>query len=325
VAVSFKGLSSTPWLVRDGIVHATVYRIPDHAPLYTRQVVLSQDIAVDDDAITVPFDFQSKHDAYGIYLSWTEPQEISLDAPSAVEAGRTYTVPVTFTNGGNQVDRTVQTSLAAYTADGAPVPGLTITCADSDVATCPSVPKLDPGQSAVVQYAMTTSSDLPSGNYRFTASATAKSRGQDISVQNSSDALLQCMVGDVCEAEDGTLAGGACLATDHPGYTGSGFVACLTTPGPSVTQRIVAKDAGTYTLDLRYAAGPDGPARTRSASVSVNGGEPQQIALPRTGSWNTWGDATIPVNLVAGSNAISVLYRSGDDGWFNLDHLVVTQ
>lgn len=90
-------------------------------------------------------------------------------------------------------------------------------------------------------------------------------------------------------------------------------------------QRIMAPSAGTYTLDLRYAAGPNGPAGTRSASVSVNGGAPQQIPLPLTGSWNTWGDATIPVNLVAGSNTISVLYGSGDAGWFNLDHLVVTQ
>ena len=325
MSVSFTGLSATPWLVRDGHVHATVYRIPDHAPQYTREVVFNQDVAVDGDTVEVPFDFQSKHDAYGVYLSWTEPQEVSLAAPDAVESGSTYTVPVTFTNGGAQVDRKVETTLVASTADGTPAPGFTITCADSDTPGCPSVPTLDPGQSVVLRYTMTTSADLPSGNYRFTATATAKSRGQDISVQNSADALLQCGVGDVCEAEDGSLAGGACFATDHPGYTGSGFVACFTSPGPSVTQRIVAKDAGTYTLDLRYAAGPDGPARTRSASVSVNGGSPQQIALPRTGSWNTWGDATIPVDLVAGSNTVSVLYRSGDDGWFNLDHLLVTK
>lgn len=326
MAVNFTGLSATEWLVRDGVVHATVYRIPDEGPLYARQVVFSQDVQVVNDGITVPFDFQSKHDAYGIYLSWTEPQEVSLEAPSEVQAGSTYAVPVTFTNGGDQVDRKVQTGLAVYTdsAAGEPAPGFTITCADSDAATCPSVPKLDPGQSVVVQYTVTTSADLPKGNYRFTATATAKSEGQDISVQNSSDVLQQCTIGDVCEAEDGTLAGGACFATDHPGYTGSGFVACFTTSGPSVTQRILAQAAGTYTLDLRYAAGPDGPAGTRSASVSVNGGAPQQIPLPLTGSWNTWGDATIPVSLVAGSNMITVSYRAGGVGWFNLDHLVVT-
>jgi hypothetical protein len=280
-------------------------------------------VPVDDDAITVPFDFQSKHDAYGIYLSWTEPQQISLEAPG-VAAGSTYTVPVTFTNGGDEVDRNVRTSLNVYDANGAPASGFSITCAD-DATACQPVPTIDPGQSVVVQYTVTTSADLPKGNYRFTASATSKSPGQDISVQNSSDVLQQCGIGDVCEAEDGALAGGACFATDHPGYTGSGFVACLTSSGAGMTQRVMAPSAGTYTLDLRYAAGPDGPAVTRSTSVSVNGGAPQQIALPRTGSWNTWGDATIPVTLVAGSNTISVINKSGDAGWFNLDHVVVTQ
>ncbi|TQS18562.1 CBM35 domain-containing protein [Microbispora hainanensis] len=324
-AVTFTGLSSTPWLVRGGLVHATVYRIPDQAPLYTRQAVFSQDVKVDNGAITVPFDFASRHDAYAVYLSWTEPQAISLDAPAAVRPGSTYTVPVTFTNGGGQTDRDVRTSLAAYTPDGKPAPGITITCADGHAPACPGVPKLDSGQSTVVRYTMTTSADLPKDNYRFTAAATAKSEGQDISVKNSADALLQCEVGDVCEAEDGALAGGACLATDHPGYTGSGFVACFTSRGPSVTQRIVAQDAGTYSLDLRYSAGPDGPAGTRSASVSVNGGAPRQILLPLTGSWNTWADATIPVQLAAGVNTISVAYGSADAGWFNLDHLVAAK
>ncbi|MEV4263480.1 CBM35 domain-containing protein [Kribbella sp. NPDC049584] len=325
MAVNFTGLSSTPWLVRDGRVHATVYRIPDQGPLFARQVVFSQDVAVDGDAVAVPFDFQSKHDAYGVYLSSAEPQEVSLEAPSAVQAGSSYTVPVTFTNGGDQVDRKVQTGLAVYTAAGEPAPGFNITCGGTDAAACASVPSLGAGQSVVAQYTVTTSADLAKGNYRFTATAAAKSGGQDISVQNSSDVLQQCGIGDVCEAEDGTLAGGACLATDHPGYTGSGFAACFTTPGGSVTQRIMTQSAGTYTLDLRYAAGPNGPAGTRSASVSVNGGASQQIPLPLTGSWNTWGDATIPVNLQSGSNTIAVLYTPTDAGWFNLDHLVVTQ
>src|SRR5665647_1675497 len=72
--------------------------------------------------------------------------------------------------------------------------------------------------------------------------------------------------------ENGAMAGGACLATDHTGYTGSGFVACLTTPGAGVTQQFGVTTAGSYTLDLRYAAGlPGGPNQTRSATISVNG------------------------------------------------------
>src|SRR5665647_1717637 len=108
--------------------------------------------------------------------------------------------------------------------------------------------------------------------------------------------MTPCGVGDVCEAENGAMAGGACLATDHTGYTGSGFVACLTTPGAGVTQQFGVTTAGSYTLDLRYAAGlPGGPNQTRSATISVNGTAAGQISLPLTGSWNTWADATAPV------------------------------
>ena len=104
------------------------------------------------------------------------------------------------------------------------------------------------------------------------------------------------------------MGGGACLATDHPGYTGIGFVACLTTPGAGVTQQFGVTTAGSYTLDLRYAAGlPGGPNQARS--------------LPLTGTWDTWADATAPVQLTAGINNITVSYQSTDLGWFNLDNL----
>ena len=83
--------------------------------------------------------------------------------------------------------------------------------------------------------------------------------------------VAPCGLGTTCEAENGQLAGGACLATDHPGYTEAGFVACFTSPGPSVTQQFAVPADGAYTLDLRYAAGPDGPKSTRTATVTAGG------------------------------------------------------
>jgi hypothetical protein len=120
------------------------------------------------------------------------------------------------------------------------------------------------------------------------------------------------------------MGGGACLATDHPGYTGSGFVACFTSPGPNVTQKFFVPTVGTYTLDLRYAAGPNGPNSTRTATVTA-GGSSQLIQLPLTGSWNTWADSTVTVQLAAGVNDITVSHLASDLGWFNLDHLILTQ
>ncbi|MEV6848619.1 CBM35 domain-containing protein [Actinoplanes sp. NPDC051411] len=319
-SVTFTGLATTPWLLRGGKLHATIYRIPDRTPLYTPEVVASQTLTVTHGAVTLPFTFQASHDAYAVYLSWTDPQTVTLQAPAQLNAGTTYDVPVTLTNNSGVTDLGVRLALNASDTSR-----LKVTCARGGAATCPPVPALLPGRSATVTYRVTATSLLPEGGYRLTGTATALSAGGTISAQNAADILVPCGTDEICEAETGALAGGACTATDHPGYTGTGFVACFTAPGPGVTQNIAAPTAGTYTLDLRYAAGPDGPAGTRTATVSVNGTAQGQVSLPLTGSWNTWADATTAVQLAAGSNAITVSYRSSDTGWFNLDHLEVTK
>src|SRR5699024_3021256 len=76
--------------------------------------------------------------------------------------------------------------------------------------------------------------------------------------------------------------------------------------------------------DLRYAAGPDGPfaQEARTATVSVNGAS-QQFQMPTTGSWDNWGVATVTLELTEGTNDISITMAEGDNGWFNLDHLVL--
>ncbi len=169
---------------------------------------------------------------------------------------------------------------------------------------------------------------MPVGSlaYRLTGSATAQlPDGTKIAPQNSADVISPCGLGDICEAETGTLAGGAVVATNHAGYTGSGFVAGFTGPGGSVTQEFSVPTAGTYTVSLRYAAGSGGPNQTRSATVSSNGTVQGQIQLPLTADWDTWGNATIPVQLNAGLNTITVSYLPTDLGWFNLDSFSLTQ
>jgi hypothetical protein len=68
-AVTFNGLSSAPWLVNNGSVHVTVYRIPDQSPLGSRPVVYDQDVSAAGGSVTVPFTFQAAHDAFGVYLT----------------------------------------------------------------------------------------------------------------------------------------------------------------------------------------------------------------------------------------------------------------
>ena len=199
-----------------------------------------------------------------------------------------------------------------------------MSCGTGNGATCPPVPSLAPGQAAAATFTVTVPATAPAVSYRLTGTVTAQVPGGQVTAHNSADLTVPCGTGRTCEAEDGTLAGGACFANDHLGYTGTGFVACFTSPGPSVTQQMAVAADGTYTLDLRYSAGPAGPNTTRTASVSVNGSTQQQISLPLTGSWDAWADATTKLQLEAGVNAITVSCLPSDTGWFNLDHLVVT-
>lgn len=325
-SVTFVGISSAKYLEKGGMVHATVYRIPDQGTLYSPPVVFSQDVPVTNDSITVPFTFQSAHDAFGIYLSQEYPQTIAVQGPATLTAPGSFDVPVTLTNASDVADTNVKLSLAVSAATPADAAGITVTCDAGKTSTCPAVAKLPAGKTLTSNFTVTVPASAPKVSYRLTGSATAQlPDGTKITPQNSADIISPCDVGDTCEAETGTLAGGAVVATDHTGYTGSGFVAGFTSPGGSVTQQFSVPTAGTYTLDLRYAAGSGGPNQTRSATVSLNGTAQGQIQLPLTANWDTWGDATMSVQLNAGLNSITVSHLTTDLGWFNLDSFKLTQ
>lgn len=320
-AVTFNNLSSAKYVVKGGKVHATVYRIPEQGALYSPPVVFDQDVAVSGGSITVPFTFQSTHDAFAVYLSQTAGQTVALQAPAALSPG-TYHVPVTFTNGSDVTDTSVRTALTVSSDAPADAAQIKVTCDAGTTATCPAVTRLPAGSTLTANFTVTVPASAPKVAYRLTATATAQlPDGSKITATDSADVVSPCGVGDVCEAENGTLSGGACLATDHTGYTGAGFAACLTNPGAGVTQQFGVTAAGNYTLALRYAAGPGGPNQTRSATVSVNGTAVGQVSLPLTADWNTWAAAKLTVPLTAGVDDIGVSYGSTDLGWLNLDSL----
>ena len=106
-----------------------------------------------------------------------------------------------------------------------------------------------------------------------------------------------CAFGTVCEAENGALDGGAKLATDHGGYSGTGFVAGLenTAAKDSISLTNVPQD-GQYALQLRYANGTGGP-----RTISVNG---TNQTLATTADWETWGAAKLTVTLTKGDNTV---------------------
>lgn len=125
------------------------------------------------------------------------------------------------------------------------------------------------------------------------------------------------------EAEEASLRGSANVATEHSGYSGSGFAAGFGQVGASATFTADVRRGGNQPVSLRYSNGPNPFEGTKEVSVLVNGQEVEPWALESTGDWKTWATATRDLPLRKGVNTITLRYDAEDDGNVNLDVLSV--
>jgi hypothetical protein len=126
------------------------------------------------------------------------------------------------------------------------------------------------------------------------------------------------------EAESATLSGGAVVATDHSGFTGTGFVGGYTdaNKGTASTKFAVQADsAGAGSVKIRYA---NGTTATMTLSLYVNGTKVRQVSLAATATWDTWSTDDESVTFAKGVNTVALTFDSGDSGNVNLDSLAVT-
>jgi hypothetical protein len=135
-----------------------------------------------------------------------------------------------------------------------------------------------------------------------------------------------CAFGTLCEAESMALRGPS-VATDHSGYTGRGFAAGFQSTGDALSFGVTAPAAGAYQLDVRYAnaQGGDGQNTTRTLTVAIDGGAGQKLALPPTGSWDTWALTTVPITLPSGRHEVTIQRAAADSGNVNIDSLAVVR
>ncbi|WP_198010180.1 family 16 glycoside hydrolase [Saccharomonospora halophila] len=125
------------------------------------------------------------------------------------------------------------------------------------------------------------------------------------------------------DAESGRLDGGARVAGDHPGYTGSGFVAGFGEQGASTTMKVDVDRPGAYDVGLRYSNGPHPFSGDKTVSVYVNGDKVRQSTLPSTTTWENWATKTERLVLSGGLNTIRYQVDEGDTGHVNLDSVSV--
>lgn len=106
-------------------------------------------------------------------------------------------------------------------------------------------------------------------------------------------------VGLEFEAETGTTRGGARVASDHAGFSGSGYVTGFTVPGAIVDIPINLAEAGLYRIDVGYST-PFGEKNTRAF---VNGADYGDVFLANNPGFAV---ASGPIaGLSAGLNTVS--------------------
>ncbi|MFF5209677.1 CBM35 domain-containing protein [Streptosporangium sp. NPDC000396] len=113
----------------------------------------------------------------------------------------------------------------------------------------------------------------------------------------------------------------ASVATNHTGFTGTGFVDYVNAPGGSIEWTVNVASAGAHTLTFRYA---NGTTAARPMDVSVNGTVVATgKAFPPTVNWDTWADTVVVATLNAGVNTIRAT-GTGSAGGPNVDRLAVS-
>ncbi|MFC5752735.1 glycoside hydrolase family 97 catalytic domain-containing protein [Actinomadura rugatobispora] len=125
------------------------------------------------------------------------------------------------------------------------------------------------------------------------------------------------------EAESAQLVSGACLRTNHPGYTGTGFVACLKTKDSGVRFTAPVTADGVYTVRVRYAN-----AMGATQTMTLAGGTRSvQLRLPTLPTWDTWSEhpgAGQKISLPLGqATPLDFVYGPDDNGNVNLDSITL--
>lgn len=121
--------------------------------------------------------------------------------------------------------------------------------------------------------------------------------------------------GDRYEAENAVYYG-VDVESNHPGYSGTGFLQNFAHEGDYVQFDINVSESRYYALVFQYGNRSDHATR----SIYVDGSKIGVVGFHPQGTWDAFvHDAYINVFLTAGNHTIRVVYDRGDTGAINLD------
>ncbi|MEO6328911.1 MAG: choice-of-anchor tandem repeat GloVer-containing protein [Ginsengibacter sp.] len=120
------------------------------------------------------------------------------------------------------------------------------------------------------------------------------------------------------EAEE-VILNGAVIASDQPGFTGTGFVKYVNPTADFIEWTVSASPAGAYSLKFRYA---NGGLTNRPLKLEVNGIViDSSLAFSSTGDWTIWSVSSATATLIYGTNKVR-LTATGLGGP-NIDNITV--
>jgi alpha-L-rhamnosidase len=120
------------------------------------------------------------------------------------------------------------------------------------------------------------------------------------------------------EAESAPAVCGGVVASNHSGYSGSGFCDTTNAVGSAVQFTVNSAAAGSATVAVRYA---NGSTVNRPADVSVDGTVVQSgFAFEPTGAWTTWATRSLTVQVAAGTHTVRLAATTAG-GLGNIDFL----
>ncbi|KAH6706494.1 glycosyl hydrolase family 26-domain-containing protein [Leptodontidium sp. MPI-SDFR-AT-0119] len=119
----------------------------------------------------------------------------------------------------------------------------------------------------------------------------------------------------VYEAELATFTGGVHVASDVPGYTGTGYVAGFAADGDTVSFAVNGLTAGSYDIAVIYSA----QYGDKFTTMAVNGVS-SEVAITNV-TTSTWATSKAGSFALTASNTITL---SNDWGWYFIDSITVS-
>lgn len=163
------------------------------------------------------------------------------------------------------------------------------------------------------------SSDVSTASSSPQNSSTPAINSSSTSVSSSSAALsltLQETQAGFCQID------GVENESENSGFSGSGYANTDNAKNTQITWQVEASTSATYTVEIRFA---NGGITSRSGELMINEGVSgtYNVELSSTTTWTSWATETLTVDLIQGTNTLT-LTASSDDGLANIDYIKIS-